>query len=242
MGDVFIVGNYFTGKPKVVTSFVAAETGDWQWTPVGLTVSDVGGLIQEHNLATDSHNDIRTLITDLAGVEIEAYSSTATYSRGSANSIVTHSNGLFIYISSTERSSNHDPDTQPGYWLKLSEGVTYMVISSGSHRIAARTIVVDGATDQVYLCTTTQTTPRDLTYIKAQADTIGGTFIELTAMIPTTWKGPHVIGQNYEAGDRVTTNANTRIYTARVDTGETPPHADWIQVGPGRKVVVAGLR
>ena len=114
----------------------------------------------------------------------------------------------------------------------MSEGVAYEVITSGSHRIAARTLIVDGATDQVYLCTTTQTTPRDLTYIKEQADTIGGTFIELTAMIPTTWKGAHIIGQDYEAGDRVTTNANTRIYTARVDTDETPPHADWIQVGP----------
>ena len=81
--------------------------------------------------------------------------------------------------------------------------MAYEVITSGSHRIAARTLIVDGATDQVYLCTTTQTTPRDLTYIKAQADTIGGTFIELTAMIPTTWKGPHIIGQDYKAGDRV---------------------------------------
>ena len=166
------------------------------------------------------------------GIVIAAYDSTATYSRGSANSIVTHASGLFIYISSTERSSGHDPDTQPGYWLDLSEGVTYMVISSGSHRIAARTLVVDGATDQVYLCTTTQTTPRDLTYIKTQADTIGGTFIELTAMIATTWKGPHITGTTYEAGDRVTTNANSRIYTARVDTSEDPPHADWIQTGP----------
>ena len=195
--------------------------------------------ISTHNSSGTAHNDIRSDVSAvedrldaLDGVEIEAYDSTATYSRGSANSIVTHSSGLFIYISSTERSSGHDPDTQPGYWLELSEGVAYEVISSGSHRIAARTLVVDGATDQVYLCTTTQTTPRDLTYIKAQADTIGGTFIELTAMIATTWKGPHVIGQDYEAGDRVTTNANTRIYTARVDTGETPPHADWIQTGP----------
>ena len=142
----------------------------------------------------DGSTETRTLPSGAGGLDIAAYSSSATYSRGSDNSIVTHSSGLYIYVSSTERSSDHDPDTHPGYWLELSEGVTYMVISSGSHRIAARTLVVDGATDQVYLCTTTQTTPRDLTYIKAQADTIGGTFIELTAMIATTWKGPHVIG------------------------------------------------
>ena len=195
--------------------------------------------VASHNSANTAHNDIRSTVSALDDridawdpLEIEAYDSTATYSRGSANSIVTHSGGLFIYISATERSSGHDPDNQPGYWYQLNEGVAYEVITSGSHRIAARTLVVDGVTDQVYLCTTTQTTPRDLTYIKAQADTIGGTFIELTAMIATTWKGPHIVGQDYEAGDRVTTNANTRIYTARVDTGETPPHADWIQTGP----------
>ena len=260
VGKVYIIGTGSGQHVYVVTAFSAATDDEWRWDPLGVTLGDVQSAIAAHNEATDAHDDIRTEIgTDIAahntsgvahqdirsdvstvedrldaldGVEIEAYSSTATYARGSANSIVTHSNGLFIYISSTERSSGHDPDTQPGYWLELSEGVAYEVITTGSHRIAARTLVVDGVTDQVYLCTTTQTTPRDLTYIKDQAASIGGTFIELTAMIPTTWKGPHVIGQDYEAGDRVTTDANTRIYTARVDTGETPPHADWIQTGP----------
>ena len=115
-------------------------------------------------------------------VEIEAYDSTATYSRGSANSIVTHSSGLFIYISSTERSSNHDPDTFPGYWFNLSEAVAYEVISSGSHRIAARTLVVNGDNDRVYLCTTTQTTPRDLDYIHTQSESVGGSFIFLNGV------------------------------------------------------------
>ena len=79
----------------------------------------------------------------------------------------------------TERSSGHDPDTQPGYWLELSEGVAYEVISTGSHRISARTIVVNGDNDNVYLCTTTQTTPRDLDYIHAQSESTGGAFILL---------------------------------------------------------------
>ena len=260
VGKVYVIGTGSGQHVFIVTAFTAATDDVWHWDPLGVTLGDVQAAIAAHNEATDAHEDIRTEIgTDieahnvsgtahsdirsdvstvedrldaLNGVEIEPYSSSATYSRGSANSIVTHSNGLFIYISSTERSGNHDPDNQPGYWLKLSEGVAYEVISSGSHRIAARTLVVDGATDQVYLCTTTQTTPRDLTYIKDQAASIGGTFIELTAMIPTTWKGPHVIGQDYEAGDRVTTEANSQIYTARVETDETPPHADWIQTGP----------
>ena len=237
--SVAIIGHGNGQLAYVLTDYTAPVTDHWQWDPLGLTQADIQAHIAQHDTATDAHDDIRSLISTergridaLDGVEIEAYSSSATYSRGSANSIVTHSNGLFIYISATERSSGHDPDEHPGYWLRLNEGVTYEVITSGSHRISARTLVVDGNTDAVYLCTTTQETPRDLAYIEAQAESIGGTFINLTNLIPTTWKGPHVIGQSYEAGDRVTTNANTRIYTARVDTGETPPHADWIQTGP----------
>ena len=237
--SVAIIGHGNGQLAYVLTAYTAPVTDNWQWDPLGLTQADIQAHIAQHDTATDAHDDIRSLISTergridaLDGVEIEAYSSSATYSRGSANSIVTHSNGLFIYISSTERSSGHDPDEHPGYWFRLNEGVTYQVISSGSHRVSARTLVVDGNTDAVYLCTTTQETARDLAYIEAQAESIGGTFINLTNLIPTTWKGPHVIGQDYEAGDRVTTNANTRIYTARVDTGETPPHADWIQTGP----------
>ena len=142
--------------------------------------------IAAHNIAADAHNDIRSSLSTaedrldaLNALEIEPYDSTATYSRGSANSIVTHASGLFIYISATERSSGHDPDTQPGYWLELSEGVAYEVITTGSHRIAARTLVVNGDNDRVYLCTTTQTTPRDLTYIHAQSESVGGSFILL---------------------------------------------------------------
>ena len=123
---------------------------------------------------------------DSGGLDIEAYSSTATYSRGSDNSLVTHSNGLFLYISSTERSSNHDPDNFPGYWLELSEGVTYEVITTGSHRISARTVVINGDNDNVYLCTTTQTTPRDLTYIHSQSESVGGAFILLNGGGGTT--------------------------------------------------------
>ena len=149
-------------------------------------VSDINSLanarIAVHNASNAAHNDLRTLISALqaaSGVTITAYNAGSTYSRGSSNSIVTHADGLFIYISGTERSANHDPGLQPGYWLRLSEGVAYEVISSGSHRIAARTIIVNGDNDNVYLCTTTQTTPRDLAYIHAQAQAVGGAFIHL---------------------------------------------------------------
>ena len=104
-----------------------------------IELTDGAAAVSAHNTSGTAHNDIRSDVSTvedrldaLDGVEIEPYDSTATYSRGSANSIVTHSSGLFVYISSTERSSGHDPDTQPGYWLKLSEGVAYEVITSGS--------------------------------------------------------------------------------------------------------------
>ena len=171
-----------------VTSIAVAGTGVAVNQAQGaVTVTgDVDTRIGTHNTSATAHNDIRSDVSDvedrldaLDPLEIEAYDSTATYSRGSANSIVTHSSGLFIYISTAERSSGHDPDTQPGYWLELSEGVAYEVITTGSHRIAARTIIVNGDNDNVYLCTTTQTTPRDLDYIHAQSETTGGSFILL---------------------------------------------------------------
>ena len=116
----------------------------------------------------------RTILNRIGA--LQAYASNLPLSQGQ---VVTHTNGLFIYISATERSSGHDPDTQPGYWLELSEGVAYEVITTGSHRIAARTIVINGDNDRAYLCTTTQTTPRDLAYIHAQAQAVGGAFIWL---------------------------------------------------------------
>ena len=145
--------------------------------------------IETHNAAVAAHNAIRALISANADrldaidvrdiVEIGAYATNATYVRGSANSLVTHPSGLFIYISVTERSENHDPDQFPGYWLKLSEAMAYQVITSGSHRISARTLVINGDNDRVYLCTTTQTTPRSLAYIHQQAQSVGGAFIWL---------------------------------------------------------------
>ena len=206
-GKVYVIGQGSGQHVFIVTTYVAATDENWQWDPLGVTLADVQGAVAAHNTATDAHDDIRVEIgTDITAhntavtahndirsdvsdaedrldalnaLEIEPYDSTATYSRGSANSIVTHSGGLFVYISATERSSGHDPDMQPGYWLELSEGVAYEVISTGSHRISARTLVVNGDNDNVYLCTTTQTTPRDLTYIHAQSESVGGAFILL---------------------------------------------------------------
>ena len=187
VGEVFVIGTGSAQRAKVVTVFVpplSEETG-WRWGPVGITADFVDQQITAHNVDATAHPDIRELIAGImnagTGLNIGAYSSTATYSRGSSNSIVTHAGGLYIYISSTQRNSNHDPGQFPGYWFKLSEGVAYEVVTTGAHRFAARTIVIDGDTDATYICTTTQTTPRDLNYIRAQASSIGGAFIRLNA-------------------------------------------------------------
>ena len=121
-----------------------------------------------------SHLARRTILNRIGA--LQAYSSNLPLSQGQ---VVTHTNGLYVYISSTIRTSGHDPDTQPGYYLKLDEGVAYEVITTGSHRISARTIVINGDNDRAYLCTTTQTTPRDLAYIHQQAQSVGGAFIWL---------------------------------------------------------------
>ena len=91
----------------------------------GQTESQVNALISTHNTSTTAHNDIRSDLSDaedrldaLDPVEIEAYDSTATYSRGSANSIVTHDNHVWIYRS-TQRNTDHDPEQYPQYWWKL---------------------------------------------------------------------------------------------------------------------------
>ena len=91
----------------------------------GQTESQVNALISTHNTSTTAHNDIRSDVSTvedrldaLDPVEIEAYSSSATYSRGSANSIVTHDNHVWVYRS-TQRNTDHDPEQYPQYWWKL---------------------------------------------------------------------------------------------------------------------------
>ena len=86
---------------------------------------EVAASITAHDTSGTAHNDIRSDVSTvedrldaLDPVEIEAYSSTSTYSRGSANSIVTHANHVWVYRS-TQRNTNHDPEQFPQYWWKL---------------------------------------------------------------------------------------------------------------------------
>ena len=200
---MLIIGHGSGQVARIVTAFTAATDADWQWLPIGIDLGDVSTLIASHNASTvahsdiralapaavtahnaaaDAHADIRALVAALSaasGLVIAAYSATSTYSRGGSNSFVTHANGLFLYIDSASRNANHDPGQHPGYWYKLSAGVAYEVIASGAHRIAARTVIVNADTDAVYICAQTQTTPRDLAYIEAQSQSLGGAFIRL---------------------------------------------------------------
>ena len=243
-GRVYIIGHGSSQRPKIVTDYAAPTAPSAEWIPIGLTIQDIADQIAAHDGAeTGTHGSIRSLIAAVEDrldaidvrdiLEIAAYADNATYSFGGSNSIVTHGGNILVYISSVERSADHDPSLHPNYWGNLSRLVTEIAVDNTSNVHFRRGMLIYTHEDEVYFCTTNAQagTARGLTYVKENSG-IGGEFINLTDKIPTTWKGPHVIGSTYKAGDRVTTNANTRIYTARVDTSETPPHADWIQVGP----------
>ena len=250
VGDIYIIGHGANQRPKIVTAYTAPTANDPQWIPIGLTIQDVADQVQAHNVSGSAHQDIRALtvaavaahdISETAhpdiralvaslqaasGVTILPYAAGSTYSRGSSNSIVTHADGLFIYISSVERNSDHDPGQHPGYWFQLSEGVGYEVVVSGAHRFSARTIVVDGNTDAVYLCTTTQTTPRDLAHIAAQASSVGGTFIQLVFETIPRGKLPPVrewiLNATYKKGEIVDTSGTAHLhYIALADNNSS---------------------
>ena len=195
----------------------------------GITPAAAAALVTAHNAATDAHADIRALIASISaasGLAIAAYAAAATYSRGSGNSVVTHASGLYIYISGTERSSNHDPGLFPGYWYQLSEGVAYTVVGDANYRFAARTICVFDDTDEVFLCTTTQTTPRGKAYIRSQAGSLGGAFIQLRyTTLPRAQLPPvreWILNAEYKKGEIVdTTGAGHVHFIALVDNNSS---------------------
>ena len=201
---------------------------------VGLLTALSGNARLSHSALRDNPN-LATLVTDIAGkLSIAAYSATATYAHGSANSLVTHGSDLLAYISATQRSNGHDPAEHPNYWSHLNNLANVRVIDNTTNtRFFIGNLLVTHE-DECYLTVTNAqaSTIRNLAYVKANSG-IGGEFINLTNLIPTTWKGPHINGTTYQPGDRVTTAANTRLFTALVETDETPPHADWIETRGG---------
>ena len=184
-----------------------------------------------------SHGDLKnnpnigTLITDIANkLQIAAYSTTGSYSRGSANSIVTHGNNVYIYTSGTARTANHDPSTHPNYWANFTTLANTVIVDNTTNTHFRLGNLIITHEDEVYLCATNAQagTARNLAYVKANSG-VGGEFVHLTDKIPTTWKGPHVGGTTYQAGDRVTTANNTRLFTALQSTNQTPPGNRWIE-------------
>ena len=118
-------------------------------------------------------------INAVTGLSIGAYSSTATYSRGSNNSIVTHGTGLWVYVSGQQRNANHDPDDHPQYWLNLVRGMTHITLDQNvSQRYKQGTIIVFSQNDAVYLAAANVTTPRGQDYIVANSG-LGQEFIHL---------------------------------------------------------------
>ena len=240
VGRVLIIGHGSGQEARIVTAFAAATEDDWQWLPIGVDLGDIAtqvmahnasgaahadiralpeAAVTAHNAAGDAHTDIRTLISNLmaaSGVTIGAYSDSATYSRGSSNSIVTHGTGLYVYVSGTQRSSNHDPGQFPGYWFKVSEGVTYFVMGDANYTIPARTLVIFDDTDETFLCTTNQHTARNKAYVRAQAASVGGAFIQLGyATIPRDKLPPvreWILNAEYRKGEIVDTTGSGHVH------------------------------
>ena len=246
VGDVYIIGHGAAQKPRIVTAFVAPAAPDWQWIPLGVSIQDVSaqvtGSVETHNTSSTAHADLRSIVETLqaaGGVVINPYSATGTYSRGSSNSIVTHANGLYLYISGTQRSTNHDPGLHPEYWFRLDRGAEIMVVGAGNFRYREGTLIVT-TSDEVFIATTDITTPRGLDYVRANSG-VGGEFLELTGD-ETVWHGEHATG-TYAAGSIVYTGAseNEQMWIAERSTAQAPNlnlnPKDWILIG-GRRVAL----
>ena len=243
-GRIYIIGHGANQKPKIVTGYTAPTAPSAEWIPIGLTIQQVDEQVGAHNASSTAHTDIRTLISNLSaagGLVIGAYSATATYIRGSANSFVTHGSDLLVYISGTERSQNHEPAEHPNYWHSFTNGANVRVIDGSTNtRFYIGNLLVTHE-DEVYLCVTNAqaSTNRNLQYVKANSG-IGGEFVNLTNLIPTVWRGAHIFGQAYKAGEEVYTgvlSGSHRIWVANRDTSTTPTlnnaNPDWyLLAGP----------
>ena len=193
VGQIVVTGTGSSQKPRIVSAYTApvATHTEWQWIGIGLTSQDVEDIansrIAIHNESATSHLDVRNLIvgnTNLisalqsaSGLTIMPYLATATYSKGSSNSFITHGTGLYVYVSGTERSSGHDPGQHPEYWFRLDHGCAVRVFGVGAERFAEGTIIIT-TSDEVFICTTDITTPRGLDYIRLNSG-VGGEFLQL---------------------------------------------------------------
>ena len=81
-------------------------------------------------------------------------------------------------------------------------------------------------TDEVFLCTTTQTTPRGKAYIRAQAGSIGGAFIQLRfTTLPREQLPPvreWILNEEYKKGEIVDTSGGAHLhYIALADNNSS---------------------
>ena len=205
------------------------------------------GLAAEAISRTAADDALQALIDALSGgtpLTINPYSSTATYARGASNSLITHAEGVLIYIDATSRSSNHDPSQHKAYWYNFSTGTNTVNVDNTTNTRFRRGDFIITHEDECYLCTTNAnaSTIRNLAYVKANSG-IGGEFIHLTNLIPTIWEGQHVGGQTYPEGSLVKTGAGAAIATwqAVVETNTTPTDTapDWRRTSP--PVITGGV-
>ena len=136
----------------------------------GISVADITSRITTHNTATDAHADIRTEIDALSFLDIDPYSSSATYNRGSDNSVVTHDNKVWIYISS-QRNTNHDPEDHPQYWWLLDTPIRVLNHDSAvvTHWRSGNIFLTE--TGQFRYCTATiSSSPADIISMHTGAD------------------------------------------------------------------------
>ena len=223
----------------VATTQIAAHNADADAHPAiraliaasggGITAIAAAALIEAHNTAGDAHADIRQLITQItqsqAGkVTISAYSATATYALGSANSIITHGGKLLIYISATPRSSAHDPGVHPNYWFTADSHV-HNLDNATSRRFNQGDVIILTSDDSVYLAATAITTARGADWIRSHAGP-GGEFILLTSALslPLALNDQEAFRQFALAG------SGTQWKEGQLARGIESPHSSWFLV------------
>ena len=112
--------------------------------------------------ALQDPDDVIELTGTGGALTIAAYVSDATYSRGSANSVVTHDNHVWVYRS-TQRNTNHDPEQYPQYWWKLDTPIRVLDHDSATvgHWRSGEIFLTE--TGQLRMCTATiSASPADI--------------------------------------------------------------------------------
>ena len=137
-------------------------------------VSEIASALDAaHNIAGNSHQDIRDALAASSGNFQGDYSSTDTYKTGD---IVEHANRFWLYVDSTTRSANHDPFIQADYWDQLSSAVTLQPQPDNvADNIRYRKDDLVRIQQKVYLCISTPSDAIAFSGIPASTD-----FIELT--------------------------------------------------------------